>query len=50
MDALRAEFAATGKWLLLGLILGGNLVFFLYDLLLVRLRPVLGRVLKRRMP
>jgi len=50
MDALRAEFFSEGKWMLLALILGGNAVFFLYDLLLNRISPVLRRLLhaKRR--
>jgi hypothetical protein len=47
MDALRAEFAGTQAWLLAALLVGGNLVFFLYDLVLTRLGPVLGRLLRR---
>jgi nicotinate phosphoribosyltransferase len=50
MDALRQEFFSEGKWMLLALVLGGNAVFILYDLLLNRISPVLCRLLhtKRR--
>ena len=50
MDALRQEFFSEGKWMLLALLLGGNAVFILYDLLLNRISPVLCRLLhtKRR--
>ena len=39
MDALREEFSSMGAALLLGLLLGGNFLFWLDDKLLERLTP-----------
>jgi hypothetical protein len=48
LDALRQEYAQTGKWLLLALIAGGNVVFFLYDFVLKRLSPRLSGLFQKR--
>ena len=45
-DALRAELGAMGTALLLALLLGGNVVFLLYDKLLSRLVPLYLRRLQ----
>lgn len=46
LDALRAELGAMGTALLLALLLGGNLVFLIYDRLLARLVPLYRRRLQ----
>lgn len=39
-DAVRQEFHETARWMQLSLLLGGNVVFLLYDMVLRRLRPL----------
>ena len=44
-DTARAEFREMGKAMTAALLLGGNIVFLLYDFVLRRLRPLyVGRL------
>ena len=46
MDALRQEFSAMNAALLVSLLAGGNLVFWMDDLLLARLLPIVQQKLE----
>ena len=47
LDALREEFSATGAFLLAGLLLGGNLIFWLDDRLLGKITPRIAALCAR---